>query len=45
MVVFPLFIWGAYYLVKKKMVGIGIGAMAMMLGFFTMMFTTWRFIG
>jgi hypothetical protein len=45
MVVFPLFIWGAYYLVKKKMVGIGIGAMAMMLGFFTMLFTTWRFIG
>jgi mannosyltransferase PIG-V len=45
MVVFPLFIWGAYYLVKKKMAGVGIGAMAMMLGFFTMMFTTWRFIG
>jgi len=45
LVVFPLFIWGGYYLVKKKMVGIGIGAMATMLGFFTMMFTTWRFIG
>jgi hypothetical protein len=45
MVLFPLFMWGGYYLVRKKMVGIGIGSMAALLGFFTMMFTTWRFIG
>jgi hypothetical protein len=45
MVVFPLFIWGGDYLVRKKLVGVGVGSMAALLGFFTMMFTTWRFIG
>jgi hypothetical protein len=45
LVMFPLFIWGADYLVRKRMVYIGVGMLASTLGLFTMLFATWRFIG
>jgi hypothetical protein len=45
LVMFPLFIWGADYLVRKRAVYVGIGMMASTLGLFTMLFATWRFIG
>ena len=45
LVMFPLFIWGADYLVRKRAVYIGIGMLASTLGLFTMMFATWHFIG
>ena len=45
LVMFPLFIWGADYLIRKRAVYIGIGMLASTLGLFTMLFATWRFIG
>jgi len=42
--VFPFFMWGAWYLVRKQIVTIGIGTMAATLGLFSALFSTWHFV-
>jgi len=44
LVVFPFFMWGAWYLVRKQIVTIGIGTMAATLGLFSALFSTWHFV-
>jgi len=44
-VLFPLFIWGAGFLVRRRMTTAGIAAMAVLLGLFTAEFATWRWVG
>ncbi len=44
-VLFPLFIWFARVLVRRRMTTVGIAAMAVLLGMFTAEFATWRWVG
>ncbi len=43
-VLFPLFMWAASLLVRRRLVPTGVGACAVLLGLFTADFATWRFI-
>jgi hypothetical protein len=43
-VVFPLFMWGAIWLRRRRLVVPGIAAGAVLLGVFTVEFATWRFV-
>ena len=45
LVLFPLFIWLARVLVRRRMTTVGIAAMAVLLGMFTAEFATWRWVG
>ncbi len=43
-VLFPLFMWGALWLRRRRLTTVGIATMAVMLGLFAADFATWRFI-
>jgi hypothetical protein len=43
-VLFPLFMWGAAWLTRRRLTAPGIGSMAVLLGLFSADFATWRFI-
>lgn len=43
-VLFPLFMWSANLLVKRRIAIEGIAALAVLLGLFTAEFATWRFV-
>jgi Mannosyltransferase (PIG-V) len=44
LMIFPLFIWGAQWLTRHRMVGYAIPALAVLLGLFTVEFATWRWV-
>ena len=44
MVLFPMFIWGARLLVRRRWTTVGIATGAVVLGLFTAEFATWRFV-
>jgi hypothetical protein len=44
LVIFPLFIWGADLLVRRRWTTPVIAVSAVMLGYFTVLFATWRFV-
>lgn len=44
-VLFPLFIWWAGLLVRRRMITVGVAATAVLLGVFTAEFATWRWVG
>jgi hypothetical protein len=43
-VLFPLFMWGADWLIRRRLVIEGLAALAVLLGLFTVEFATWRFV-
>jgi hypothetical protein len=43
-VLFPLFMWSAWWLRRRRLTMAGLGALAMLLGLFTAEFATWRFV-
>ncbi|HWD63735.1 MAG TPA: mannosyltransferase family protein [Solirubrobacteraceae bacterium] len=43
-VLFPLFMWAAVWLTRRRLTAPGIGSMAVLLGLFSADFATWRFI-
>jgi hypothetical protein len=43
-VVFPLFMWAAWWLERRRLTTPGIAALAVLLGLFTAEFATWRFV-
>lgn len=43
-VLFPLFMWGAAWLARRRLTTAGIATMAVLLGMFTAEFATWRFV-
>jgi hypothetical protein len=43
-VVFPLFMWAAWWLQRRRLTTPAIGALAVLLGLFTAEFATWRFV-
>lgn len=43
-VLFPLFMWGAWWLRRRQLVTPAIAALAVLLGLFTAEFATWRFV-
>jgi hypothetical protein len=43
-VLFPLFMWAALWLTRRRLSGPGIASMAVLLGLFTADFATWRFV-
>jgi hypothetical protein len=43
-VLFPLFMWGAGWLGRRRLTTGGIAALAVLLGLFTAEFATWRFV-
>jgi hypothetical protein len=43
-VLFPLFIWGAWWLRRRQLVTPALAALAILLGLFTAEFATWRFV-
>jgi len=43
-VLFPLFMWGAWWLRRRRLITPGIAALATLLGLFTAEFATWRFV-
>ena len=44
LVLFPLFMWGAWWITKRRWTTPAIASMAVLLGLFTAEFTTWRFV-
>jgi hypothetical protein len=44
LVLFPLFMWGGWWLTKRKWSTPAIAGLAVLLGLFTAEFTTWRFV-
>jgi len=44
LMIFPLFIWGAQWLTRHRMVAYAIPALAVLLGVFTVEFATWRWV-
>ena len=44
LVIFPLFIWGAQLLTRRRLAGHAIPALAVLLGVFTLEFATWRWV-
>jgi hypothetical protein len=44
LVLFPLFMWGAWWITKRRWTTPAIASMAVLLGLFTVEFTTWRFV-
>jgi hypothetical protein len=44
MVLFPLFMWGAWWVRRRQLVTPAIAALAVLLGLFTAEFATWRFV-
>lgn len=43
-VLFPLFMWGAGWLQRRRLTSAGIASLAVLLGLFTAEFATWRFV-
>jgi Mannosyltransferase (PIG-V) len=43
-VLFPLFIWGAMWLERRRLSTEGLAVLAVLLGLFTVEFATWRFV-
>jgi hypothetical protein len=43
-VLFPLFMWGALWLRRRRLTEPGVAALAVLLGLFTAEFATWRFV-
>ncbi len=43
-VLFPLFMWGASWLVRRRLTREGLASLAVLLGLFTVQFATWRFV-
>jgi hypothetical protein len=43
-VLFPLFMWGAMWLVRRRLTVEGLASLAVLLGLFTVQFATWRFV-
>jgi hypothetical protein len=43
-VLFPLFMWGAWWLTRRRLLAPGLAALAVLLGLFTAEFATWRFV-
>jgi hypothetical protein len=43
-VLFPLFMWGAAWLEERGWSDSGLAGSAVLLGLFTAMFATWRFV-
>ena len=43
-VLFPLFMWGAVYIRRRRMEIVAIALLAVLLGVFTAEFATWRFV-
>jgi Mannosyltransferase (PIG-V) len=43
-VLFPLFMWTAWWLHRRRLMTAGLGALAVLLGLFTAEFATWRFV-
>jgi hypothetical protein len=44
LIIFPLFIWGADWLVRRRLAAYAIPALAVLLGVFTVEFATWRWV-
>jgi hypothetical protein len=44
MVLFPLFMWGAWWVRRRQLVTPAIAVLAVLLGLFTAEFATWRFV-
>jgi hypothetical protein len=44
MVLFPLFMWGAWWVRRRQLVTPAIATLAVLLGLFTAEFATWRFV-
>ena len=44
MVLFPLFMWGAWWVRRRRLVTPAIATLAVLLGLFTAEFATWRFV-
>ena len=43
-VLFPLFMWGASFVTRRRMVTPAVATLAVLLGLFTAEFATWRFV-
>ncbi len=43
-VLFPLFMWGAWWVARHRLITPAVAAMAVLLGLFTAEFATWRFV-
>jgi hypothetical protein len=43
-VLFPLFMWSAWWLRRRQLATPALGALAILLGLFTAEFATWRFV-
>ncbi len=43
-VLFPLFMWGAWWLCQRRLITPALAALAVLLGLFTAEFATWRFV-
>jgi hypothetical protein len=43
-VVFPLFMWGALWVLRRRIAAATIASLAVLLGLFTAQFATWRFV-
>jgi hypothetical protein len=43
-VLFPLFVWSAWWLRRRDLTTAGVAALAVLLGLFTAEFATWRFV-
>jgi hypothetical protein len=43
-VLFPLFMWGAWWLSRRRLTTPAIASLGALLGFFTVEFATWRFV-
>ena len=44
LVLFPLFMWSAWWLCRRRLVTPAVGTLAVLLGLFTAEFATWRFV-
>ena len=44
MVLFPLFMWGALLLARRRLATPAVATLAVLLGLFTAEFATWRFV-
>jgi hypothetical protein len=45
LVVFPLFMWGGWWVSRRRLTTPTVAALAALLGLFTVQFATWRFVG
>jgi hypothetical protein len=43
-VLFPLFMWSAWWLRRRRLAAPGLASLAVLLGLFTAEFATWRFV-